>query len=61
MLLAVVFWGRYRGAPVSYWPIFSLSLVTVQTSAEVNLVQFFISTTEERAHAYLKTELTNDQ
>ena len=46
---------------MSYWPIFSLSLVTVQTSAEVNLVQFFISTTEERARAYLKTELTNDQ
>ena len=61
MPLAVVSGIVTGEAPVSYWPIFSLLLVTVQTSAEVNLVQFFISTTEERARAYLKTELTNDQ
>ena len=61
MPLAVVSGIVTGEAPVSYWPIFSLLLVIVQTSAEVNLVQFFISTTEERARAYLKTELTDDQ
>ena len=49
MPLAVVSGIDTGEAPVSY------------VFAEVNLVQYVISTTEERARAYLKTELTNDQ
>ena len=61
MPLAVVSGVVTGEAPVSYWPIFSFVSNSPDFFAEVNLVQFFISTTEERARAYLKTELTNDQ
>ena len=60
MPLAVVSGVVTREAPVTYWPIFSLSLVTVQTSLrKLTWPSFFFSTTEERARADLKTELTS--
>ena len=59
MPLAVVSGVVTGEAPVSYWPIFSLSLVTFQTSLrKLTWPSFFFPTTEEKARADLKTELT---
>ena len=60
MPLAVVSEVVTGEAPVSYWPIFSLSLVTVQTSLrKLTWPSFFLRQQRRGPGAYLKTELTS--